>query len=388
MKPLDGIVVLELGQVVAAPYASLLLADLGADVIKVERPVVGDSSRDAQVTGMHGHSATFLTFNRNKKSIALDLKQSEDYSTFLDLVSRADVVVSNLLPPAARHLKVDPSTLRRHNPRLITCMISSFGSTDPESEKPSYDLIHQALTGFMMLNGENSDPPIRVGVPLADLAAGLFASYGVLAALQGRHITGVGDEVDISMYECMMSLLTYQATMYLTAGIEPRRMGSAHEHVVPWQAFQTADGWIVIAARTNHFWTSVCQAMNLEHLIDDPRFAQNKPRLEHRDELEALLGAKFLTDRTESWLRRLGNAGVPAAEVRTVPEALDIELQRANNIIQSTPHPELGEIKTMSNPVRFADMELVKHGPAPALDQHHPSLIHSPATRTKDNSHD
>jgi len=374
MRPLEGVTVLELGQVISAPYAGLLLADLGAEVIKVERPVVGDSARDPQVTWMKGESATFVTFNRNKKSVALDLKNSDDYAAFLTLISRADVVLSNLLPQAARQLKVDPATLRRHNPRLITCMISSFGIDSPESEKPSYDLTHQALTGFMMLNGTESDEPIRMGVPLADLAAGLFASYGILAAIQARHVTGVGDNVDISMYQCMLSLLTYQATMYLTAGIEPQRMGSAHEHVVPWQAFRTADGWIVVAARTHHFWTATCRAMHLEHLIDAPRFSKNASRLENREELTGLLSAEFLTESTQTWLKKFGAAGVPAAEVRTVPEALDIELKRANNSIRSTPHARLGEIVTVSNPVRFADMELAQHVGAPMLGEHQ-SLI-------------
>jgi len=213
-----------------------------------------------------------------------------------------------------------------------------------------------------------------MGVPLADLAAGLFASYGILAAIQARHVTGVGDNVDISMYQCMLSLLTYQATMYLTAGIEPQRMGSAHEHVVPWQAFRTADGWIVVAARTHHFWTATCRAMHLEHLIDAPRFSKNASRLENREELTGLLSAEFLTESTQTWLKKFGAAGVPAAEVRTVPEALDIELKRANNSIRSTPHARLGEIVTVSNPVRFADMELAQHVGAPMLGEHQ-SLI-------------
>ncbi|MGW3810268.1 CaiB/BaiF CoA transferase family protein [Micromonospora sp. NPDC005113] len=377
MRPLEGVTVLELGQVIAAPYASLLLADLGADVIKVERPVTGDNARDPQVTWMRGESATFETFNRNKRSIALDLRSGDDYADFLGLVSRADVVLSNLLPRAARQLKVDPATLRGHNPRLITCMISGFGADSPESEQPSYDLIHQALTGFLMLNGTESDPPVRVGVPLADLSAGLFASYGILAALQARHATGVGDHVDISMYQCMLSLLTYQATMYLTAGIAPQRVGSAHEYVVPWQAFQSADGWIVIAARANHFWASMCRAMRLEHLIDDPRFAGNAARLENRAELVALLSAQFRTECTQSWLDRLTAAGVPAAEVRTVPQALDLELQRPDNSIRSAPHPRLGDVVTLSNPVRFGALDIADHAPAPALDEHRQSLIPS-----------
>ncbi len=375
MKPLEGVLVLELGQVVAAPYAGLLLADLGAEVIKIERPPFGDSARDPQVTGMRGQSATFLTFNRNKKSIALDLSDDGDYATFLELVVRADVVVSNLLPLAARKLKVDSASLRRQNERLITCTISSFGSEATESEKPSYDLVHQALTGFMMLNGQKSDPPTRMGIPIADLASGLFAAYGILAALQGRHLTGQGEEIDISMYECMLSLLTYQATMYLTAGVEPQRMGSAHEHVVPWQAFRTVDGWIVVAIRANHFWVALCQAMRMEHLIDDLRFHENKSRLENRIELESILAAKFLTDHTDGWLKRLSDSGVPAAKVRTVPEALDAEILRPDGIVRSTPHPDLGEIKTVANPVRFSEMELAEHDLAPELDQHRESLI-------------
>jgi crotonobetainyl-CoA:carnitine CoA-transferase CaiB-like acyl-CoA transferase len=365
---MEGIRVLELGQVISAPYAGLLLADLGAEVIKIERPGVGDSARDAQVTDMHGHSATFVTFNRNKKSVALDLSEEGDYSAFLSLVARSDVVLSNLLPPAARRLGVDPDTLRRHNPRLITCMITSYGSSAPESEHPSYDLIHQALSGFMMLNGQESDPPIRMGIPLADLAAGMFSAYGVLGALQGRERTGRGDSIDISMYECMIHLLSYQATMYLTAGIIPQRMGSAHEYVVPWQAFQTLDGWLVVAARANHFWSAMCTAMRLEHLGADPRFADNTARLSNRHVLEAILAEEFRRDDTGTWLKRLVAAGVPTAPVRTVPEALDAEAERPGGLIHTASHPDLGAMRMAGNPVHYAELELVEHLPAPELD--------------------
>lgn len=354
MRPLDDIRVLELGQVIAAPYGSLLLADMGAEVIKVERPGIGDSARSPAVTGLSGFSGAFLTFNRNKRSVALDLKDPGDYRSFEALVRSADVVLDNYVPSVARRLRIDHDSLVRINPRIISCSISGFGADSPHADKPSYDLVHQALTGYMRLSGSEGDPPTRLGIPLADLAAGLFAAYGVLGAIRNRDRTGHGDAISISMYDCLISLLTYQATMHFASGQEPRRMGSAHEFVIPWQAFETSDGHVVVAARAAHFWVEFCTAAGLDQLVDDPRFQTNQQRLKHRDELEEILNARMREQTTAHWVEVLSAARVPSAPVRGIGQALRDPHVDVRGMVQEYEHPEAGTVRFVSNPVQFA----------------------------------
>lgn len=367
MRPLDGIRVLELGQVIAGPYASLLLADLGAEVIKVERPGTGDSARSPDVTGVAGFSGAFATFNRNKRSVTLDLTDPADYHAFARLVRTADVVLYNYPPAVARKLRIDPQSLEAINPRVITCAISGFREGSPHADLPSYDLVHQAFTGYLLLSGREEDPPVRFGIPLADLATALFAAYGTLGALRKRDQTGQGETVSVSMYDSLISLLTYQATMFFLTGQEPARMGSAHEFVMPWQAFRTADGHIVIAARANHFWRAFCEAVGLPELVTDPRFADNTRRLAHRDELESLLDNHLRQRSTAEWMAVLVPAGVPAAPVRSVGEALTDPHLAASGMVQEYQHPAIGTVRLVANPVRFSSMATVTPQPPPEL---------------------
>jgi crotonobetainyl-CoA:carnitine CoA-transferase CaiB-like acyl-CoA transferase len=366
--PLDGVRVLELGQFVAVPYAGLVLADLGAEVIKVEPPLVGDSARDPAVTGMKGSSATFVTFNHNKKSIALDLKDPAEYATLIELVRSADVFLTNTMPAVAQRLRIDPATLRALNPRLITCSIRGFQDDDFRAGEPSYDLTHQALAGYMLLEGSPGDPPARVSIPLADLGAAHFAVNAILAALYARTRTGLGDDIRIPMYDAMLSLLTYTATLYLNTGKEPVRMGSAHEYTAPWQAVSAKDGALVVAVRSEKFWRRLCVAIGRPDLETDPRFADNRHRLENRQLMSDLLNEAFRADTVASWLARLRAAAVPVAPIRSVADALSEAVASGSDIIEVIDDPIAGPIRIVGNPIRFQAMSLSEPKPAPQLN--------------------
>ena len=366
--PLDGVRVLELGQVISAPYAGLLLADLGAEVIKVEQPPFGDSARNPGVTGMGEDSATFVTLNRNKRSICLDLKDPTDYEVFRELVAGADVVLTNTLPDAARRLRVDHEALSSINPRVITCYIQGFPSRDPRSDEPSFDLTHQALAGYMLMEGSPGDPPLRVCIPIADLAGAMFAAYGVLAALFSRERTGRGERIEVPMYDSLLSLLTYTATLYLNTGKPPRRMGSAHEYAAPWQSVSAADGSLVVAVRSDKFWQRLCTAIDREEWIEDTRFATNAQRLANREALDAALAGVFGTRKVADWIAVLRASQVPAAPVRTVGQALDELAAQQDDLIASLDHERLGDVKVLRNPVRFAGMTTARLIAEPHFD--------------------
>lgn len=365
--PLSGVRVIEVGQVISAPYAGLLLADLGAEVIKVEPPGVGDSARNPAVTGIGDHSATFVTFNRNKKSVALDLKNLDDYAAFCDLVRSADVMVSNVLPRVALALRITAPELRELNPRLVTCWIRGFRESDPRSDEPSFDLTHQALAGYMLMEGRPGDPPLRICIPFADLSAAQFAVNAILAALLARADSGRGDDIEVPMYDAMLSQLTYTATLYLNTGKEPARMGSVHEYTAPWQAVLAADGDLVVAVRSQKFWLRFCTAIGQPELADDPRFADNQSRLRHRDEMTEVLNATFRTQTVEHWLKQLRDAGVPAAPVRTVRQALTEVAAEGNDLVRRFDHPHLGSMLVIGNPIRFGEMSTVEVLPPPDL---------------------
>lgn len=354
---------------ISAPYAGLLLADLGAEVIKVEPPLVGDSSRDPAVTGMRGISATFVTFNHNKKSVALDLKDRAQYAALIELVRGADVLLTNTIPTVAQRLRIDPATLRPLNPRLITCSIQGFEDDDVRASEPSYDLTHQALAGYMLMEGSPGDPPARVSIPLADLGAAHFAVNAILAALYARTRTGVGDDIRIPMYNAMLSLLTYTATLYLNTGKQPVRMGSAHEYTAPWQAVSAQDGALVVAVRSEKFWRRLCVAIGRPDLEKDPRFADNARRLANRQLMSDLLDETFRADTVVNWLARLRAAAVPVAPVRSVADALEEAVGSGSDIIKVVDDPSAGPIRIVGNPIRYQAMSLSQPEPAPQLNE-------------------
>jgi crotonobetainyl-CoA:carnitine CoA-transferase CaiB-like acyl-CoA transferase len=367
MGPLAGIRVLELGQVIAGTFGGGIFADLGADVIKVEAPR-GDLGRNPQIGAYEGTSSLFLTHNRGKKSVVVDLKLEAGLEVFHRLVERSDVVVDNFRPGVLERLRVDHASLAEVNPRVISCSITGFGDAHEDGGRPSFDLTHQALSGHMSITGEPGRPA-RAGIPLADVSGGAFGALAILSALLERERTGRGQRVEISMLHVMAFLLGYDATMYLNTGELPRAWGSGHAYHVPWQAFETADGWIVVATREERFWRQYCAAIGRPELAGDARFATNLDRLEHRDVLVPLLEGVMRTRTTGEWIAAFDASEVPAARVNDVGQAL-AEPALAGGGIVEVPYPPLGSVRMVSSPFRFGASPPDVPGAPPELGEH------------------
>jgi len=336
--PLEGVRILELGQIIAGTYGSQVLSDLGAEVIKVEAPE-GDLGRIQSVAPYRGLSGLFLTFNRNKKSIVINLKNAAGRQLFYDLVKVSDVVIDNFRPGVLERLAIDYPTLSRINPRIIQCSVTGFGGAGAYKDLPALDLNIQAISGHMAITGEAGRPPVRVGIPLADLSGGIYSSKGILAALFDRERTGKGRRIEISMFDTMLHLMTYMGTMWLTNGEVPKPPGSAHDYSVPWQAFATTDGYIVVATRQEIFWQKLCSVLEHPGLAGDPRFADNASRVKNRAVLVPRLEQIFRTRTVADWLARLRAADVPAAPVNNVDAAFSEPPVKEREMIVEYDHP-------------------------------------------------
>lgn len=372
--PLDGVRILELGQIIAGTYGSQLLSDLGAEVIKIEAPE-GDLGRIPSVGPYKGLSALFLTFNRNKKSIVIDLKNEDGRAVFYELVKKSDVVIDNFRPGVLERLKVDYATLSRLNPRLIQCSVTGFGTEGEYKDYPALDLVIQAISGHMAITGEPGRPPARVGIPLADLSGGFFSSQGILAALYDRERTGKGRKIELSMFDAMLNLLSYIGTIWLTKGELPKPQGSAHEYSVPWQAFGTSDGYVVIATRQEVFWQKLCGALEAPALATDPRFATNPDRITNRAALVPELERIFRTRTTAEWLDRLRAAQVPVAPVNNLDEAFAEPPVAEREMIVEYEHPDVGTVRLPGNPIKMSGMGKTISNPAPRIGEHTDALL-------------
>ncbi|MBI3042093.1 MAG: CoA transferase [Betaproteobacteria bacterium] len=372
--PLEGVRVLELGQIIAGTYGNQVLSDLGAEVIKVETPE-GDLGRIPSVAPYRGLSALFLTFNRNKKSIVINLKTEPGRALFHDLVKVSDVVVDNFRPGVLERLQIDYGTLSRVNPRIIQCSVTGFGATGAYKDYPALDLIIQAISGHMAITGEPGRPPVRVGIPLADMSGGIYSCKGILAALYARERTGRGQRVEISMFDAMLNLLSYIATLWLTDGVLPRPPGSAHEYTVPWQAFEAKDGHVVVATRQDNFWRKLCGVLGEPGLAEDPRFATNADRVANRETLVPRLEQIFRTRSVAEWLERLRAAGVPAAPVNNLDGAFAEPPVAERGMIVEYDHPDVGKVRLPGNPIKMTDIPATPSQAAPRLGEHTDAVL-------------
>lgn len=361
----------------------MILGDLGADVIKIEPPGRGDPTRHMPPHFLEGESAYFLSINRNKRSLTLSLKEPAGKEVFYDLVRVSDVVFDNYRPGVAERLGVDYETLREINPRIIACSISGFGQEGPYRDKPAFDLVLQAMSGAMSITGEPGRPPVRMGVPMGDLAGGMYAVQAIASALYAREQTGEGCFIDLGLMDCLTSLLTYMAQYYLVGGPVPGPQGSHHQSVVPYGTFATADGYLVIAVFTEKFWHALCRAINRPGLADDPRFARSDLRLEHKDELLPLLDEIFRTRTTEEWLSQLEEAGVPSGPVNTVDAVLSDPQVEARNMLVTVDHPLIEELAVLSNPIKVSGLE-DRFTPPPLLGEHTGSILRDVLNYSKD----
>jgi len=367
---LSDIRILELGQVLAAPYAGMVLGDFGAEVIKVESPGGGDSARRTPPHFYKGESIYFMALNRNKKSVVLDLTRTAGRRVFYDLVKASDVVLDNLRPGVSDKLKVNHEVLRKYNPGIISCSINGYGSDTPERSKPSFDLMVQARGGGMSLTGEPGGPPLRMGVSISDHAAGLYAVIGVLSALHARKQTGIGQKIEVPLLSTMISMLSYEAAFHLYSGEVPDPVGSGHRSLIPYNAVRTRDGHIVVDAHLPRFWSALCKALGIEHLENDPRFAVLEVRNTNREELLRILDETFSGKTSREWLEILEANGIPCAPINDLKAALEDPTTRALNMVVDIKHKGVDlNFRATGNPVRMSECE-TKYSSPPLLGEH------------------
>ena len=374
--PLSRLKVLDVSQIMAGPFCCMLLGDMGADVIKVETPGIGDQTRKSMGFRLKGaDSGGFLALNRNKRSVEIDLKNPAGLEAFYALVKEADVLVENNRPGVAARLKIDYATLREINPRLVYASISGFGQTGPWSRRPGLDLIAQAMTGGLSVMGHPGEAPVKSAIPLADLGAGLFAAYGILSAVIGRGITGEGQFVDASLFETAMSLSVWESAEYWGTGEVPTPIGSANRMSAPYQAVRASDRHFVIGAANPKLWSALCGVVGREDLLKDPRFTDNVLRIRNRGVLIEELEREFAHRTADEWVDALLAVGVPAGPIYNYAEALASEQAVAREMVLKIQHPVEGETRALGFPVKLsATPQQVRH-PAPLLGQHTDEIL-------------
>jgi crotonobetainyl-CoA:carnitine CoA-transferase CaiB-like acyl-CoA transferase len=375
--PLQGIRVLDLSRVIAGPFCSMTLADLGAEVIKVEIPGRGDDSR-AYPPFINGVSSYFLSFNRGKKSVTLNLKEEGARQAIYRLAERCDVFLENFRPGVTKRLGVDYETIRGVNPQMVYCSVSSFGQTGPYASWPGYDLIVQGMGGLMGITGEQGRPPVRIGVAITDLGAAMWATIAILAALRARERTGEGQHIDISMLDGSVTWLTFVAGNYFATGEIPNRMGSAHPNLVPYQGFEAADGrHILIGAGNDRLWALLCSGIGHDEWIEDPRYATADKRVENRAGLIRKLEDVFKERTRDDWLDQLRALGFPCAPVYTVDEIFGDHHVLQRGMLQEMEHPVAGTIKQIGPALKFSQTPCVLSVPPPMLGEHTEEVLGS-----------
>ncbi len=373
-KPLAGVRVLDLTRVLAGPFCSMMLGDMGAEVIKVEEPGKGDDTRSwPPFAG--GEASYFMAVNRGKRSLTLNLKAPEGQDILRKLVGKSDVLIENFRPGTLDKLGFGYKALARRHPKLVYCSISGFGESGPEAGRAGYDLVVQAESGIMDLTGFADGPPVKVGNSIADLTAGMSAAHGVVLALLARTRTRRGQKVEIAMLDVMASLLTYQAGIYFATGQRPTRRGNAHPSIVPYEVFKAADAYLVLGVANNSLWERCCAALERADLTRDPRFDTEARRVEHRAILVPLLNDVLGARTAEEWIKRFEAAGVPAGRIKTVSEVCESDQLKARGMIVPLAHPTAGTVTVMGVPIRLGATPGAASAPPPLLGQHTEAIL-------------
>jgi crotonobetainyl-CoA:carnitine CoA-transferase CaiB-like acyl-CoA transferase len=370
--PFHGITVLDLTRVLSGPYCTMLLADMGARVIKVEQPGKGDDTRAWGPPFQQGESAYFLSINRNKESVTIDFKAPEGRAILDRLVAKADVVVENFRPGTLAKVGLDYGSLAAVYPRLVYCSISGFGQTGPRWTEPGYDAVMQAEGGLMSITGAGDGPPFRLGVAIADIVSGMFAAQGVTAALFARERTGRGQEVDIAMLDSVTALLTYQAGIYFATGSAPVRMGNRHPTIVPYETFRASDGDFVIAVGNDEQWRRFCAVTGIEPA---ERFATNRQRVTGYRELKPILEARLGTEARAHWIEKLTAAGVPCGSVRNLHEVFADPQVEARSMVSSVEHSTIGSLRVLGTPLKLSDTPPSVRTSPPTLGEHTDAVL-------------
>jgi len=374
---LQGIKVIDLTQALAGPYAAMLLGDMGADVVKVEPPGGGDQSRGWGPPFLEGESAYYLSTNRNKRSLALDIGQPAGQAIMADLLAGADVFITNI--PRQESLRkngLDYATLHVRQPRLIMCAISGFGMDGPYAGRPGYDILDQAMSGTMSLTGPADGEPFRFPTAIADISAGVYAVIGILGALVARGQSGEGQFLDVSLLDSQVTWLSYLAANYFATGQRPSRLGNAHPSIVPYQPFKARDAYFMVAVGSEKLWKAFCAALSIgEALVDDARFCTNTCRLKHRTDLIAALSELFATRDADEWLELLAAAGVPASRINTVDEVFADPQMAARGTIVELEHPAIGVVRSIAHPVHFSATPVEYRRHPPRLGEHSREIL-------------
>ncbi len=372
-KPMAGIRLIDLTHMLSGPYAAMILADLGCDTVKVEPPGKGEATRrlleNDPLHSLHGMGAYFFTLNRNKRSVAIDLKSEAGLALFYELVRHADVVLDNFSAGVTKRLRIDHDTLTAHNPRIVTCTITGFGEDGPHYQRPAFDQIVQGLGGGMSITGKGPDEPVRAGIPIGDLSGGMFAVMGIQAALLARQRTGVGQHVDVAMLDAQVSLLNYMATMYAMSDEVPEPIGNSHFVHTPYNTFATADDTIIIAVIGDSFWPPLLDVLDIDALRS-PRFATAPERLDAKDFIEGLIQERLATRSASEWLAALEAARVPCARVNNFAQALNDPQVRHRNMFVDLRHPQGGGSRVPGNPIKFSAHDEESFSPPPLLGAH------------------
>lgn len=385
-KPLEGIRVLDLSRILAGPYCSMLLADMGAEVIKVERPSKGDDTRAFGPPFIEGESAYFLSINRGKKSITVNFKKDEGREIIYRLIKKSDILLENFRPGTLDKIGLGYKDVEKINPQIIYASISGFGQTGPERLKAGYDLTVQGMGGIMSLTGDPSGPPYKVGTSISDILAGIYACQGILLALIARSKNGKGQRVDVSMLDCQVSLLTYQAGIYFATGLVPKRKGNQHPTICPYETFKASDEYINIAIGNDELWQKFCDllapfeknsltGLGLKEIKDDPKFSSNPKRVENRDELFPIIGKIIREKRAQEWLKIFDDEGIPAGPILSVDKVLSHPQVLAQEMVVEVNHPKSGKIKLTGIPVKLSATPGSIDKPPPLLGEHNDEVL-------------
>ena len=374
--PLTGIKVIDHTTALAGPYCTQILGDLGADVIKIERPDGGDMSRGWGPPFIGSESAYFLGTNRNKRGMTLNLASTEGKEVFSRLLKRVDVLVHNIPKESSRQkLSLDSESCSTQNPRLIWACISGFGNTGPMAQRAGYDILAQAMSGTMYVTGEKEHPPIRFPTPIADLTAGVYTALAIVSALFARERTGQGQSIDTALLDSQVTWLSNLASNFLAAGVEPAKLGNAHPSIVPYQPFPTADDWIIVAVGSERLWQNFVNAIEIPDLTQNENFSTNSKRLENRDELVSLLSEKFQQKKSQEWLKKFEGLGIPAGPILSVPDSLTHEHLLARGMVVDLEHPVLGMYKALGSPINLSNTPVTYRLPAPMLGEHNQEVL-------------
>jgi CoA:oxalate CoA-transferase len=374
--PLSGIRVIDFTTFLSGPFCTQILGDMGAEIIKIE-PFTGDSSRSIPPYFVGDDSAYYLSTNRNKKSIALDLKSSEGIKIATGLILESDVVIENFRPGVCKRLGLDEGKLREKNNKLIWASISGFGQTGEWREYPAYDMIIQALSGVMSLTGEEGEKAVRLGIPAGDTIAGMYAGLGIVTSLFKRGSTGTGQHIDVSMLDCLLTMLSYQAQYHLVAGTNPGPQGAKHDSIPTYRSFEGKGGReFVVTANTDRMWVNMCEVMDLEELPKDPRFNSATNRLTNKEALWAILEARFAEDSAEYWVESLKEKNVPTALIKSVPEAIADAKDYGREMVVPLTHADGRSIDSIGSPIKLSGVDIPKNFP-PKLSENSAELIQS-----------